>query len=317
MEADMVVLRMREGEDLVVIGAMADGGVMIQGLDSVTMDDDGPTSRAARRGRSVRLDRDAELTMGGRATTAAPGSPSSQTGRAPLESGVVTPLIVGARVVGTMSCWSRKPSQFTLDDERLLEMMASSVATAIVASETVDTSEKRALIDPLTELPNRRQLNEDLAGSLADLLDDGRTAVVLMADVDHFKHFNDAFGHRTGDITLQKVAARLRAEIREHDFIYRFGGEEFLIVFPDVDRAEGLRLAERLRAAMALLQVTDAAGASAGSITISIGIACLPDDAPTPGRLIELADAAMYESKQSGRNQVTAWHEALSEKPAA
>jgi GAF domain-containing protein len=166
ISADMVVMRKVEGEQLVVIGAMADGGIEIEGLHPVPVGDYGPTSRVARRGRSLRIASDGELTMGGRLTVKDPGSPSSQTGKGPLESGVITPLIVGARVLGTMSCWSRVRNHFTVEDERLLEMMASSVATAIVASEAVAKSEHHAHVDSLTELPNRRQLNEDLGGHL-------------------------------------------------------------------------------------------------------------------------------------------------------
>jgi hypothetical protein len=106
-----------------------------------------------------------------------------------------------------MSCWSREQFHFTIEDERLLEMMASSVATAIVASETVETNARHAYIDPLTDLPNRRQLNEDLHGFLARLHEKSASAVVAMADIDHFKRFNDDYGHKAGDITLQTVAS--------------------------------------------------------------------------------------------------------------
>jgi diguanylate cyclase (GGDEF)-like protein len=317
MTADMVVLRKLDGDQLVVIGAMADGGVEITGLDAVPVDGEGPTSRAARKGRSVRIDKDGELTMGGRNTTTAPGSPSSQTGRGPLESGVITPLIVGARVVGTMSCWSRKESHFNIDDERLLEMMASSVATAIVASETVETSDRQAHIDPLTELPNRRQLNEDLHGVLANLNSKGRKAVIAMADIDHFKRFNDDFGHKMGDITLQTVASVLLKAKREGDHIYRYGGEEFVLIFVDADRDEAEALAERLRAAVEATRFEVEGQRHPGQVTISLGLACLPLHGDHVGDLIELADIAMYQSKTTGRNQTTVWDPANNEAQVA
>jgi diguanylate cyclase (GGDEF)-like protein len=306
MTADMVVLRKLEGDQLVAIGAMAGGGIEITGLQVVAIDSNGPTGRAARTGRSVRLDRDGEVTMG-RNDASAPGSPSSQTGRAPLESGVITPLIVGARVVGTMACWSLEKIHFTSEDERLLEMMASSVATAIVASESVENSSRQAHIDPLTDLPNRRQLNEDLRGVLANLSATTPNAVIAMADIDHFKRFNDDFGHKVGDITLQAVASVLLKEKRETDFLYRYGGEEFVMIFAGANPDEALALAERVRAAVEATHLAVEGHPQAGPVTISVGLACLPLHGARVADLIELADIAMYQSKATGRNQVTVW----------
>jgi diguanylate cyclase (GGDEF)-like protein len=234
-----------------------------------------------------------------------------------LESGVITPLIVGARVVGTMSCWSRKESHFNIDDERLLEMMASSVATAIVASEAVETSDRHAHIDPLTELPNRRQLNEDLHGVLANLNSNSRKAVIAMADIDHFKRFNDDFGHKMGDVTLQTVASVLLKAKREGDHIYRYGGEEFVLIFVDADRDEAEALAERLRAAVEATRFEVEGQRHPGQVTISLGLACLPFHGEHVGNLIELADIAMYQSKTTGRNQVTVWEPAIVEDQVA
>ena len=307
MGAEMVVIRKLDGDNLVVIGAMADGGIEIKGIDAVSINDDGPTSRAARKGRSLRLDENAELTMGDRRDASAPGSPASQTRRPPLESGVITPLIVGARVVGTMSCWSRAKSHFDADDERLLEMMASSVATAIVASEAVETSSRNAYIDALTDLPNRRQLNEDLHGYLATLASRTSQAVVAMADVDHFKRFNDNHGHKVGDVTLQTVAQVLLREKRDTDFLYRYGGEEFLLIFPDVGLEEAIGIAEHLRAAVEAVPLRIGDAEEVGLITISIGLAALPAHGVRVVDLIELADVAMYQSKTEGRNRVTVW----------
>ena len=255
VSADMVVMRKLDADQLVVIGAMASGGIEIEGLEPVDVSGDGPTSRVARRGRSLRIDSDGELTMGRRPNTREPGSPSSQTGRGPLESGVITPLIVGARVVGTMSCWSHLKNHFTVEDERLLEMMASSVATAIVASEAVAKSERHAHIDSLTELPNRRQLNEDLDGVLADHSNLGEQAVIAMADIDHFKRFNDEYSHRLGDIILHAVAEVLNDGMRDSDRIYRYGGEEFVMVFSDVSHEDAVQIAERLRASVESLRI--------------------------------------------------------------
>jgi diguanylate cyclase (GGDEF)-like protein len=313
----MIVLRKLEDDKLVVIGALAEGGVQITGIEAVLIEGEGPTSRAARKGRSLRIDKDGELTMGGTTTAAAPGSPASQTGRPPLESGVITPLIVGARVVGTMSCWSREQFHFTIEDERLLEMMASSVATAIVASETVETNARHAYIDPLTDLPNRRQLNEDLHGFLARLHEKSASAVVAMADIDHFKRFNDDYGHKAGDITLQTVASVLAKAKRDSDYIYRYGGEEFVLIFLDVDGEGAEALAERLRTSVEGTVLEVSGQPQVGSVTISVGLACLPLHGDRVADLIELADVAMYQSKTAGRNRTTVWQAPMEQDQAA
>jgi GAF domain-containing protein len=211
MRADMAVLRKLSGDELVPVGAMASNGQMIEHISSATPGV-GPTGTAFERGQTVRIEQGGERMMAPRdVDPERANSPSAQTGRAPMESGLIVPLIIGARVVGTLSCWSRQKSNFDDDDEHILEMLASQVATAMIAAESMANSERRAVTDPLTELPNRLQFNDDLHGPLMELARSGRRAVIAMADIDHFKRFNDHFGHNVGDIALQKVAGVLKA----------------------------------------------------------------------------------------------------------
>lgn len=223
-------------------------------------------------------------------------------------SGVLVPLIVGARVVGIIICRSRRQDAFGEEDTRILEMMASQVATAVVAADTTETSERRAHQDPLTGLPNRRQLTDDLAGPLADVRLKARPTVVAMLDIDHFKRFNDEFGHRVGDVTLQKVAAVLRHSVRDSDMVYRYGGEEFVLMFLDSGQAEGMALAERVRTAVMAMPLSGDHLEPVGPVTVSIGIALYPNQGADIQELIGLADAAMYEAKEAGRNRVVLWH---------
>jgi diguanylate cyclase (GGDEF)-like protein len=318
MKADMAVLRSLRGDQLVSVGAMASTGQELQNIRPVALGE-GPTGRAAKRGRTIRMDEDGETTMapvnvdGDRS-----GSPAAQTGRKPMESGLIAPLIIGARVVGTISCWSQKKSAFDPDDERIIEMMASQVATAMVAADAMANSERRALTDPLTELPNRLQLNDDLHGPLIELGTSGRPALIAMADIDHFKRFNDDYGHHIGDVALQKVASVLRTAVRDGDHVYRYGGEEFVFIFCDAEPEEAELLAERVRATVEATPLLDDDGEKIGPITISIGIAVLPDHATTIAALIELADVAMYKAKTTGRNRVVIWDEDIAaEKLAA
>jgi diguanylate cyclase (GGDEF)-like protein len=222
-----------------------------------------------------------------------------------IESGIVVPLIVGARIVGTLSCWSYEADHFTSDDQRILEMMASQVATAISSASMHEVTQEQASHDALTRLPNRRQLADDIAGPLAAAVAQGERLAIGMADIDHFKRFNDEFGHRVGDVTLQKVAEVLRSSVRDGDSVYRFGGEEFLIVLRAAGRDEARTLAERLRASVERTPLTGDQLQPVGPVTISIGLALCPEHGLDLNALIDAADRAMYASKEMGRNRVT------------
>jgi diguanylate cyclase (GGDEF)-like protein len=137
-------------------------------------------------------------------------------------------------------------------------------------------------------------------------LDEPR-AVVAMIDIDHFKRFNDDFGHKVGDVTLQKVAAVLKASIRDEDYVYRYGGEEFVAMYMNAGGPEASMLAERLRAAVEATPLTGDSLEPVGPVTVSIGLAIVPTHTSDFGAALQLADQALYASKEGGRNRVTAW----------
>lgn len=300
VDAHSVVVRLLKGNELVVAGSLTDEGGELEGLRTVPLGDS-LAGRVAKRGRAIRI--------GENVRRSASEDQVAALLRAGYESCLIVPLIVGARVVGTLGCWSRNAAAFSEDDERILEMMASQVATAVVAADTMDTNERRAHHDPLTDLPNRLQLHEDAQGYFSLAADSGRTAAIAMADIDHFKRLNDEFGHRVGDVTLQKIAAVLRTAIRPADRVYRYGGEEFVLVFEDVEEAEALAVAERVRLAVASTPLTGDNLEPVGPVTISIGLSLLPDHGIEIDELIKRADAAMYRAKDAGRNRVVVWEE--------
>ncbi|HLG10790.1 MAG TPA: diguanylate cyclase [Dehalococcoidia bacterium] len=312
MSAEMAVLRILRGNELVVAGALTSTGLDVAGvpgLEPVPLGE-GPTGLTAKRGRTLRIDHGGERMMTPPDLDVTVVGPSAQAHQPSLlESGLIVPLIVGARVVGTLSCWAREPERYHREDERILEMMASQVATAIVAADTTDNSERRAHHDALTGLPNRRQLDEDKADRLARLVASGRSAVVAMVDIDHFKRFNDEFGHRVGDVTLQKVASVLSSAVRDDDHVYRYGGEEFLVVFSDTPPSEAILVANRLRAAVEAAPLSGENLEPVGPVTISIGLAFAPAHSTDIEVLIGLADRAMYKAKERGRNRVEVWDE--------
>jgi diguanylate cyclase (GGDEF)-like protein len=123
-----------------------------------------------------------------------------------------------------------------------------------------------------------------------------------MIDLDRFKALNDDFGHEIGNDVLAGVAPALQGALRASDFVGRYGGEEFVVLLPDTDRAGGLEAAEKLRLTMTQVRV---AGVERG-VTASFGVATMPDDAPDGAALLRLADRALYKAKELGRNRVEA-----------
>ena len=177
----------------------------------------------------------------------------------------------------------------------LLEMVLLSLALASRLREL----RRQSRTDTLTKVPNRRSFDETLPLEFERARRGGSAIALLVADIDHFKQFNDTHGHARGDEVLKLVADRLRAGVRRGDAVCRFGGEEFTVILPDADAREALRIAESLRRGVETSTSGD------GSITISVGVAC-SQDAGIGGvdDLFRAADAALYRAKDLGRNRV-------------
>lgn len=163
---------------------------------------------------------------------------------------------------------------------------------------------KLATIDPLTGLANRRQFDAYLERLLADGRRATDTLSLLMIDIDHFKRFNDRYGHAAGDTALRAVAKGLKQTVsRNHDFAARYGGEEFVVVLSGIDRLAALDVAERLRALVEGMLIAHESGAQ--RLTISIGIVSIRGgDTLDPAALLLQADRALYRAKALGRNRV-------------
>lgn len=161
---------------------------------------------------------------------------------------------------------------------------------------------EEAIRDSLTGLFNRRYIDEMLPIELSRSKRAGIPLTILLLDIDHFKNVNDTHGHQAGDVVLQAVANTLKTHVRAGDIVCRYGGEEFLLVFPGMKAIDGHVRAEVLRTLVALQTVTD--NDQTISVTISIGGSVYPQDGGSDEELISLADAALYQAKQDGRNRV-------------
>jgi two-component system chemotaxis response regulator CheY len=158
-----------------------------------------------------------------------------------------------------------------------------------------------ARVDALTGVANRLSMDEDLATLWARTKRYGRPVCGALCDIDEFKSYNDAHGHVAGDEVLVRVAQTIRSKVRESDLIYRYGGEEFLLILPEQTLAEATRATERVRQAIERLAI---AAASKGVVTISIGLGAPQASDATIQDWLRRTDAALYAAKAKGRNRV-------------
>jgi diguanylate cyclase (GGDEF)-like protein len=156
--------------------------------------------------------------------------------------------------------------------------------------------------DALTGLHNRRYLEEALGRDLILAERHGHPVSVIMADIDHFKKVNDRYGHLAGDEILRGFAAILKRNARASDIYCRYGGEEFLLVFPQMPVEKAAARAEQLRRTIAAAPLRY--GAIAIPITASFGVAGFPDNGRSSDSIVDAADKALYEAKNNGRNRV-------------
>jgi len=214
------------------------------------------------------------------------------------------PLRTKGRVVGVMNFNRPQVDAFTVQEVRLAEAIAAQAALAIANARLYQQTLELSFTDPLTGVPNRRQLFLRLENELSRCLRFGDAVSVLMIDLDLFKRINDAHGHTVGDGVLRGVALALRRSVRKIDIVARYGGEEFCVVLPRVAKPEALEVAEKLRRAVAAASMPGPENHAPLSVTISVGVATLGVDAEDVPGLIEKADAALYEAKRLGRDRV-------------
>jgi diguanylate cyclase len=168
----------------------------------------------------------------------------------------------------------------------------------------LDVARTESLTDPLTGLANRKSFDDNLVRAIDEARTGNEHLSLLMTDIDHFKKFNDTFGHVTGDQVLRLVAMSVRQNIKGQDIAARYGGEEFAVILPNTVLRSAITVADHIRrAVMAKDLMKRSTGENLGRVTISIGVATLhPGD--TPQSLIERADGCLYTAKRNGRNRV-------------
>jgi diguanylate cyclase (GGDEF)-like protein len=192
---------------------------------------------------------------------------------------------------------------YSQSELQLLKTIMANVSTALTKARMYTEMEKLATIDGLTQIANHRKFQDIMSLEMERSQRYNTPLTLLLMDIDHFKKFNDTYGHPVGDLVLQMVAKALQGSIRNTDYCARYGGEEFVVVLIQTDEEQSRILAERVRKAVESMQVRN--DDKVLKVTVSIGSATFPTDAGDKQGLIDNADKAMYASKQSGRNRVS------------
>jgi diguanylate cyclase (GGDEF)-like protein len=223
---------------------------------------------------------------------------------------VSVPLKIEERVIGVLNL-SDKISGEVFDEEDLRLIQSFATHAAIVMERNVLYSQteklkKLSITDSLTGLLNRRYFHERLEEEVSRSGRHGRNLSVMMLDIDGFKYYNDTFGHRIGDKALKVIADIILNSVRSIDIVSRYGGDEFMVILPETDKALAVQIAERLRADVAkiVLPTNGIADASSIAITLSIGMVCYPEHGGTAELLLEHVDKALYLAKKRGKNRI-------------
>jgi len=182
--------------------------------------------------------------------------------------------------------------------------VAGQVAQALANARLYTRTRELSVRDELTGINNRRHFQQMLQMEWKRAVRFRRQLSLIMLDVDHFKEYNDTFGHLQGDSVLKHIGVLLKKNLREVDTVARFGGEEFVLLLPDTDKRGAVVVAEKVRAVVAGHKFLDDELKDTRRITISAGVATYPDDVGEMEDLIDQADIALYRAKEKGRNLV-------------
>lgn len=207
-------------------------------------------------------------------------------------------------IIGVLNVHKKEVDAFSSDDVDLFTEISSDLANAIEKAKVYEETKELSMKDELTSLYNRRYFNETLESEFIRAKRYGRTFSIIMVDIDNFKVYNDNNGHLKGDDALVKTANILRKTVRKSDTVARFGGEEFIILLPEIDHAGALKAAENLRAAVQKAKYFNEEAQPRGEFTITAGVSTFPDKVESVIDLIDYADKALYTGKALGRNMV-------------
>lgn len=219
-----------------------------------------------------------------------------------LNSLIIVPLVIQRRITGILRLSARGKDAYTADDLRLLDFISDLASAAINNARLYMQTQELAIRDSLTGLYVHRYFKERLSEEFNRCKKEEKALSIIMLDIDHFKDYNDKYGHAAGDKVLKGISDILRQDIPEKDIIARYGGEEFVALFPGEDREKAKTLAEYIRRDIEstpfILRRRET------KITVSLGVASFPYDAFNEEELLKRMDFLLYKAKKEGRNKV-------------
>ncbi len=220
------------------------------------------------------------------------------------------PLKFKNKVVGVLNMFRPAVEGFSKEEIHFLSTLVVELAIALSNAKLYSRTRELSVRDELTQLYNRRHFQEVLPLEIKRAERFERPFTLLMIDIDHFKKFNDRYGHLKGDACLKEFVHAVNVRIREVDFFARFGGEEFVMLLPNTPKKDGIKVAEKIRNLVRdhLFQIGGGTDERPHEehLTVSIGLAAFPDDAKNMEDLIDAADSALYGAKRGGRDRVVA-----------
>jgi diguanylate cyclase (GGDEF)-like protein len=225
----------------------------------------------------------------------------------PVQTGYLCmPLVVQGEIMGMVCITSSEDEKHKQRQQQLAVIVGDSIKLSLSNLRLREKLREQALTDQLTGLGNRHYLEENLSRELARTLRRGVSVCVAMFDLDHFKEFNDTYGHDAGDLLLHKFGELMRANLRQSDIIGRYGGEEFVAVLLDSSLADVRQRLEHFRERVKKIEI-QRGEERFGGVTLSIGIVEAHESDWTTNRLLRAADEALYTAKKTGRDRIVVY----------
>jgi len=238
---------------------------------------------------------------------------------APRERGYKTksflsyPIRIGERKIGVLNLTDKSGGgSYDEIDLKIIESVGPQIALAVERAEWQEKAQQfqlQSLIDPLTDLHNRRYLEARLTEEVTRAKRHGHATSFMMIDIDDFKFYNDHNGHQAGDQALRVTAQCLVSAVRSIDVAARYGGEEFSILMPETDLKEASVIADRIRRKIADGQFSQGDRQPLGAVTVSIGLASFSSTLDSPEKIVRAADRALYHAKRQGKNRAYAYRD--------
>lgn len=218
------------------------------------------------------------------------------------ESYLCLPIMLGGIVSGVIQIQSSIKNYFTEEIISELRIYVDTITPVISNLRLLESLNNMASIDTLTKVYNRRYMERYMSEHMALSMRNNLYMSVIMLDIDFFKRFNDTYGHDAGDYVLMHFADTLKSNVRESDVVARYGGEEFVIILPQTDLKGAYSVAEKIRTKVEDMSLAAISSENPPKITCSLGISCFPLHGSNIDKLIQSADKALYQAKNSGRN---------------